>query len=254
MKQIRAVIIDDEVNNSNYLKGLLESHLPHVHLAGTAASVNEGIELITREQPDLVFLDIELHTSTGFDLLSRIDPIKFSVIFTTAHERYALKAIKFAALDFLLKPIDAEELVAAVGKAVKQQSENSFGKGIEVFLENLKRNDDHKKIAVYTTNGIIVLELKNMVYCQADGPYTNIHTTTGKVMSSKHLKEYETMLSDYHFFRVHKSYLVNLNHIVQFVRADGGSLVMSNGHKVDVSDKKKAELLNHLSKEVLFVK
>ena len=133
---IKAIIIDDEINNSNYLQGLLQSNLPEVIILGIASNVNDGIKLIAEKKPNIVFLDVELQTATGFDLLSRISNIDFSVIFTTAHQHYALQAIKFAALDFLLKPVDADELKVAVGKAVKHQNENSFGKNMEVLLKN----------------------------------------------------------------------------------------------------------------------
>lgn len=251
---ISAVIIDDEINNANYLHGLLESNIPDVVVKGIGLNVNEGIKLIQTIQPSIVFLDIELQTSTGFDLLNIIGDINFSVIFTTAHERYALKAIKFAALDFLLKPIDKDELKVAINKAVKQKNKESLEKGIHVLIENIRKKDDQKKIAISSTTGLQVLEMKDIVYLQSDGPYTTIYLKqSSKIVSSKHLKEYEELLAEFDFFRIHKSYMVNLTEIKQYSKSEGGFVVMSDGARVDVSQKKKDELINRLSVQVIFI-
>lgn len=241
---IKAIIVDDEINNSNYLNSLLQNNLPTVEICGIAANVKDAIQLILEKKPNIVFLDIELQTASGFDLLNQLSNIDFSVIFTTAHQHYALKAIKFAALDFLLKPIDVEELRTAVNKAIKQQNDSSFGKNMEVFLKNIQQQNVQKKIAISTSESIIVLEIKDIIYCQSDGPYTNIFLSSSKIMSSKHLKEYENLITEYGFFRVHKSFLVNIAEIRKYVRSDGGYVVMSNGDKVSVSEKKKEDLMS----------
>jgi len=250
---ITAVIIDDEIKKANYLKGIIEKSIGEVVLKGIATNAEEGIKLILKEQPGLVFLDIELQTSTGFDLLNQIKEINFSVIFTTAHEHYALKAIKFAALDFLLKPIDEDELKIAVNKAIKQQNESSVNKNIEVLISNLNKKDNQKKIAISTNTGIIVLEIKDIIYCKADGPYTKIYSSTGELLSSTHLKEFENLLVEFGFFRIHKSYLVNLTEIRKYKKSEDAHVIVSNGHRVDVSDKKKDELISKLSTQVIFV-
>lgn len=249
---INAIIVDDEINNSNYLKGLLDSNLPEVKLLGIASNVKEATALITALKPNLVFLDVELQTSTGFDLLNELSDVNFSVIFTTAHQHYALKAIKFAAIDFLLKPVDAEELKEAVQKVVKLQSKNNIQDNISVLLEGLKQKTKLSKIAISTLSSILVVEIKEILYCQSDGPYTNFLLRDGKITSSKHLKEYEILLEEYGFYRIHKSYLVNLSEIKKYSRSDGGFVLMSNGDKVDVSDKKKDELITKLSSHVIF--
>ncbi|MDX2174816.1 MAG: LytTR family DNA-binding domain-containing protein [Bacteroidota bacterium] len=250
---ITAVIIDDEINKANYLKAILEKNIPSVILKGIATNAENGIKLILSVQPKLVFLDIELQTSTGFDLLNQIKDINFSVIFTTAHEHYALKAIKFAALDFLLKPIDVDELKIAVNKAIKQQEESSTNKNIEVLINNLNQKNNQKKIAISTSNGIIVLEIKDIIYCKSDGPYTTIYSTNSKLVSSTHLKEFENLLNEFGFFRIHKSYLVNLSEIKKYKKAEDSHVIVSNGDRVDVSDKKKEELIAKLSTQVIFV-
>ncbi len=248
-----AVIIDDEINNSNYLKSLLETCLSEIILLGVASNMNDGIKLIESKNPDIVFLDVELQTATGFDLLNKIPNINFSVIFTTAHQHYALQAIKFAALDFLLKPVDADELKVAVSKAIKQQKENSLTKNISVLLGNLHGKKEQNKIAISTIGGMNVMEIKEIIYCQSDGPYTNIFLFSDKIMSSKHLKEYENLLTEYGFFRIHKSFLVNLAEIKKYSKSDGGFVIMSNGDKVDVSEKKRDELMTKLSSQIIFI-
>ncbi len=250
---ITAVIIDDEIKKANYLKGIIEKSIGSVILKGIATNAEDGIKLILNEQPKLVFLDIGLQTSTGFDLLNQIKDINFSVIFTTAHEHYALKAIKFAALDFLLKPIDEEELKAAVNKAIKQQTESSVNKNIELLINNLNKTNNQKKIAISTNTGIIVVEIKDIIYCKADGPYTTIYSTSGELISSTHLKEFENLLVEFGFFRIHKSYLVNLSEIRKYKKSEDAYVIVSNGDRVDVSDKKKEELISKLSTQVIFV-
>lgn len=249
---INAIIVDDEINNSNYLKGLLESNLPEVKLIGVASNINDATKLITSLKPDLVFLDVELQTSTGFDLLNKLSEINFSVIFTTAHQHYALKAIKFAAIDFLLKPVDTEELIQAVQKVIKLQSQNSLKDNMSVLLEGIRLQNRLTKIAISTLSSILVIEIKDIVYCQADGPYTHFFLKDSKITSSKHLKEYEMLLEEYGFYRIHKSFLVNLAEIKKYSRSDGGFVIMSNGDKVDVSEKKKEELITKLSSHVMF--
>lgn len=250
-----AVIIDDEPNSASYLQGLLEKQIPEIILKGRAGSVEEGIALIQKTKPSIVFLDVELQTATGFDLLNRLGAITFSVIFTTAHEHYALQAIKFAALDFLLKPVDADELKSAVNKASKHHNESFLNENLSVLLENMRNKKEQKKIAISTSSGIHVIELKDILYLQADGPYTNIYSNnTLRIMSSKHLKEYEDLLRDFGFYRIHKSYVVNLTEIKQYVKSDGGYVIMSNGVKVAVSEKKKDDLITKLSSQVIFVR
>jgi len=227
--------------------------VPNVILKGIATSAEAGLALILKEQPALVFLDIELQTSTAFDLLNQVKHTNFSIIFTTAHEHYALKAIKFAALDFLLKPIDPLELKIAVNKALKQQSQDSVNKNIEVLINNLHQKNNQKKIAISTNAGIIVIEIKNILYCKADGAYTRIYSTDGELMSSTHLKEFENLLVDFGFFRTHKSYLVNLDEIKKYKKSEDAYVIVSNGERVDVSDKKKDELITKLSAQVIFV-
>jgi len=250
---ITALIIDDEIKKAEYLKEMLEKNLPAVQILGIATSANEGIKQMLTLRPELLFLDIELQTSTGFDLLTQLRDLNFSVIFTTAHQHYALKAIKFAALDFLLKPIDVEELKTAVAKAIKEKQEQGMGKHLEVLINNLNQQNQQKKIAISTNSGIIVIDIKKIIYLKADGPYTTLFTSEGELVSSTHLKEFEHLLNDFGFYRLHKSYMVNLSEITKYKKSEDAYVIMSNGDTVYVSDKKKEELISQLSSQVLFV-
>lgn len=250
---LTAIIVDDEIKKAHYLKKMLDDNIGDVILKGMATDSDEAIKLIVNEKPDLVFLDIELQTSTGFDLLSRIPEINFSVIFTTAHQHYALTAIKFAALDFLLKPIDKDELMTAVNRAIKQHAGNMANKNIEVLIHNLSKKNEPKKIAISTNTGIIVMEMKDILYCKADGPYTHIFYQDTVLLSSTHLKEFENLLTEHNFFRLHKSYLVNLAAIKKYKKSEDAFVIVSNGDRVDVSDRKKEELMKKLSSQIIFV-
>jgi two-component system LytT family response regulator len=251
---VTAVIIDDERASSNYLKGLIGFSLPEVILKGTASSVSEGVALIRSTSPDIVFLDIELQTGTGFDLLTQLGNVNFSVIFITAYEKYAIRAIKFAALDYLLKPIVQSELVAAVHKSIDQRKGKVLDENMSVLLSNIQKQKNPQKIAISSMTGLIFMNINEIIFLQSDGPYTTIHSiNANKIISSKHLKEYDDLLVDFGFFRVHRSYLVNLAEIKQFVRADGGYLIMSNGDKVDVADSKKASLIAKIADRTIAI-
>ena len=251
---ITAVIIDDQKNHATYLQELIETGLPDVRLAGIATDAEEGILLIQKMKPEIVFMDIELNGATGFDLLKKLGTIHFSVIFTSAHERYALQAIRFAALDYLLKPIDPQELQDAVQKALEKNKMLSADKRLDLLMDNIAAPGAIRKLAISGSNGISVIELADILYMKSEGPYTHIYSRNSKLMSSRNLKEYEDLLIPYNFFRIHRSYLVNLTEIKQYLKSDGGHVVVSNGDKVDVSDKKKEELLNKLSANVIFLK
>jgi two-component system, LytTR family, response regulator len=249
---IKAIIVDDEPHNASYLASLVKDHLPEVTLLGTAHSVSQGLDLIRKTRPSLLFLDVELGTSQGFDLLEQLGEVNFPVIFTTAHQRYALTAIKFAALDYLLKPVDAGELKVAVDKAVSQLKAGTPDQSMGVLLENMRRQSEPKKMAIYTASGMTVITVKEILYLQSDGPYTHVYLKSGeRITSSKHLKEYEELLMDYDFFRVHRSFIVNLAEIKHYGKADGGYILMSNAERVEVSSKKRLALMETLSSRML---
>ncbi|MEX0967505.1 MAG: LytTR family DNA-binding domain-containing protein [Bacteroidia bacterium] len=246
---IKAIIIDDERKSGENLKALIEKYCKHLKVIATADSVESGIEAIANEKPQLVFLDIELNNGTGFDILSSLDSTDFEVIFTTAFEQYALKAIKFAAVDYLLKPIDVEELTAAVFKAEERLNHREANKNFEVLMQNLKSASSNHKIALPTTQGLTFVPVSHILRCEADGSYTWFYFKDGrKLIVSKKIKEYEELLSAYGFYRVHHSHLVNMEEIEKYVRGDGGYVVMTDGTMVDVSKRKREHFLAALDK------
>ena len=214
---MRTVIIEDEAQAVSALKSELKYHCPEVELVGEAKSVKEGIEVIKKLQPELIFLDIQLSDGLGFEILSVYKEHEFKIIFTTAYSQYAIKAIKFSALDYLLKPIDSEELKMAVAKAKIHSKENDLAK-IETLISNFKLKSDRKKIALQTTEGISIYEVDTILRCSAESNYTCVYFTNGKkVLFSKTLKEFEELLENSGFERIHHSHIINLNHLVNFI-------------------------------------
>lgn len=238
---LRAIIVDDEKHSRETLKSLVTEFCADVEVLTTASTITEAILAIKTLQPDLLFLDIELQTGTGFDILNQLGDVNFEVVFTTAFEQYALKAVKFSSLDYLLKPIDLEELQKAVAKARKIKDKNVYSKQLETLLHNLKQQQpNNNKICLATADGYEFINVEEIMYCKAEGSYTTFKLTNGtNLLVSKHLKEYENLLTDQHFMRVHNSFLINLNEVKKYVKADGGYILMNNDEPVSISRSKK---------------
>ncbi len=246
---LRVLIIDDEDHMRDTLIKLLELHCPDVLVVGQASGVVTGAAAINEFHPDLVFLDIQMKDGTGFDLLYNLPSIDFKVIFVTAYDKYALQAFRCSAVDYLLKPVNPELLTDAVKRA-GQMIQKHFNLQMRALEENLKSvNNQHKKIIIKTTENIHLLDMKSIISCESENSYTTIHTAGGdKILVSKTLKDYEDMLADCGFYRVHKSYLINLLQIKRFERQDGGYIVMSNDLKIPVASRKRDELLQLFEK------
>lgn len=248
--KLSIAIVEDEKNSREGLKNLLEEFCPDTLVCGMAANVDDGLALIEREKPDLVLLDIEMQRATGFDLLEKVPQIDFEVVFTTAYEQYALKAIKFSALDYLLKPIDVKELILAVDRVRNKRNESKARQQVELLLENLK-NDAAKnhKITLSTSDGMMFIPVMDIIRCEAQGAYTSfILKNMKKILVSKNLKEYETMLADYGFLRIHNSHLINLGEVDRYIKSDGGYVVMSDGSHAAISNTRKDEFLELMRK------
>lgn len=243
---MKTLIIEDEKQAVIALKEEIRLNCPDIEVCGTAASVDEAFELVNKEKPGLIFLDIQLKSGNGFDLLSRIDTSSIKVIFTTAYSEYALKAIKFSALDYLLKPIDGEELVRAVEKAKKISLEETQLQ-LRSFIQNQNLNPLSKKIALHTSKGIYLYELERIIRLQSEGNYTNIYLKDGKkVTVAKTLREFEELLDTSGFCRIHHSHIINLNHLESYINKDGGYVIMGNNATLPVSKRKKGDLLSLL--------
>jgi len=241
---LRTIIIDDEAHMRQALEKLVSQYCPNVKIVAKANGVKSGVEAIKKHHPDLVLLDIKMDDGTGFDLLKQLETVDFRVIFITAYDQYAIKAFKFSALDYLLKPVDADDLVQAVNKA-----EMLVMKDLKTQLATLEDNtqsDDQskKKIILKTFDNIHLVKISDIIYCESDVNYTNFYLENGnKIIVSVTLKEYDEMLSEYGFFRVHKSFLINLGYIDRFEKAEGGYIILANEHKVPVASRKREQLL-----------
>lgn len=249
MEEIRAIIIDDEEGVRESLRTLIELYTPHVNVVAEAGSVGEGLFQLGRHQPSLVFLDVKMGDGTGFDLLDKVNDIDFEVIFTTAHGEFALNAIKASALDYLLKPIDYEELTKAVAKfGTRGKTPDQNEEHLRASVENSKPDGGGvNKVMVATQDEVYFLEVDNIVMLEGDSNYTHVYMNDGaKLTASKVLKEFTDLITVPYFFRCHQSFFVNLKYVTKYIKGRGGELVMRNAQKVPVSRDKKSELLNLL--------
>jgi len=244
---ITATIVDDEPYCCETLATLLERYCPNVKILDICYSASAALQSINEHNPQILFLDVEMPHMNGFELLEKLPPINFELIFTTSYDQYAIKAIRFSALDYLLKPIDREELQRAVQKVV-QRSQHPLPQQIEILLHKLSHPSiPVNKIAIPTMEGLQMIFVESVISCTSDSNYTILHLKNKqKITASRTLKEIEEMLEDYSFARVHHSYLVNLNEIEKYNKGEGGYLVMSDGTTVDVSRSKKELLLRKL--------
>ncbi|MGI9552009.1 MAG: LytR/AlgR family response regulator transcription factor [Aurantibacter sp.] len=243
---IKALIIDDEANARKGLRLVLQKYCPEVEVLALCEGPEVGLAKIETLKPDLVFLDVQMPKMSGFDLLEKIPEITFEVIFVTAYDRYAIKAIKFSALDYLLKPIDVDELVTAVEKISKKQKNKAVK--YKSLLNNVKPGADKlKRLAIPSDNEIIMQPIEEIIYCEADSSYTTLFLTTGKKITvAKTLKEFENILPELDFCRIHHSTLVNLSHVVKYVKGEGGYVIISNDKHLNVSRRKKENFLQLL--------
>jgi len=244
---LRALIVDDEKQCCETLSNMLQAYCPQVELLGQCSGAEEAKNVFAKLAPDLVFLDVEMPDATGFDLLTQIKPINFEVIFTTAHDQYAIRAIRFSALDFLLKPICREDLEQAVLRAAAKTEKPQ--RKIDTLLYNINYLNIEKKIALPSLKGLEFVSIGDIVRCEGENNYTVFHMhDKSKIMVSKTLKEYEDLLEEYHFFRVHQSHLINLRHIKSYTKGENGSITMVDNSIVLVSRRKREEFLLRLSK------
>ncbi|MCD6067318.1 MAG: hypothetical protein K0S33_2144 [Bacteroidetes bacterium] len=247
---IRAVIIEDEAQSRELLSALVTKNCEGVTVVDTASNVEAGIEIIRKHVPDLVFLDISMPDGTGFDLLGKVADHKFEIIFTTATDKHALKAIKYSALDYMLKPIDVEELKAAVEKVKHKKTSAPGVENLAFLLQSLKqKNDNYSKITLPTGNAYEIVNVPDIIRCEAEGSYTNFYMTGNKkIMVSASMKHYEDLLPENDFIRIHHHHLINMNHVVRFLKVDGGYAIMSDGTQLEISRRKKDSFIERLNK------
>lgn len=247
---IDTIIIDDETHCTRHLSELLSTYCgPVIRIAGSASTVEEGWRIILQHQPQLVFLDIQLGEETGFDVLNRFPVIDFDIIFVTAYEKYAIRAFKFSAIDYLLKPVDPDDLRQAVGRLQQKRSKEETTKRFETLFDNLRNRPGlPRRISVPTMKGLEFLPVQEIIRCESHINYTSIFMTNGQKMTvARTLKEFEELLEEHGFFRVHNSHLINMAWIKSYHKGKGGSVCMTDNTEIEVSTRRKDELLKRLA-------
>ncbi len=244
-----AIIVDDEVHQQELLSNMLTT-FPDVEIKHICSSVDEGIAKIAEHQPDLVFLDVMLPPKTGFDLLSSVSTINFDIIFTTSYEQFALQALKLSAVDYLLKPYGISDLTSALHKFETKKELKQSLNHIQTLLHNVNNNTSGlTKIALPTMKGFVFVVINTIIRCEADNVYTTIYfTDNSTVVISRSIKECEQLLSHYNFFRAHNSHLINMQHVKEYIKGDGGTIKMADGSTVDLSRLRKEDFIEKLNR------
>lgn len=245
---ISALLVDDDENLRNGMKGLLAMYAPEIKIIGEADNIVTGIESITKLKPQVVFLDIQLNDGTGFDILEQLaaknGKTTSHIVFITAHEQYAIKAFRFSALDFLLKPVDPDELKKVIEKINTVVGKNDDYAHIDLLLENIrKRVDNFKRIALSNSDGIHLFEISDIIRCESEDNYTKFYIKNSKpILISKTLKEYEDLLTEHGFERIHQSHLINIAYLKSYIKKDGGYVVMADDSNLPISQRKRDRL------------
>ena len=248
---IKAIIIDDEEHCIERLKNLIENNFSgDIEIIGKFSTIDDGVRAIKWLKPEVVFLDVQVDgDNTGFDLLKQLDKINFDVIFITAFEKYAVQAFKFSAIDYLLKPVDKDDLELAIKKLKEKHSSNQTAGKFDVLFHNLKNlQGSSKRICVPVINGLVVVQVSDIIRCESNVNYTSLYLKDKqKLTVAKTLKEFEEMLSDYDFFRVHNSHLINLSYVKSYNKGKGGFVIMKDNSSIEVSTRRKDEFLKKLT-------
>jgi len=241
--------VDDEQHCINRLQKQLGAEAPDIEIIACCKTVENARKIIAENSPDILFLDVQLGNRTGFDLLASIKKIDFEIIFTTSYDSYALKAFKFSALDYLLKPVDKDDLKRSLQKLRQQRDLKETSKKIDILFHNFREgNETSKRIAIPTVDGYTMVDAKDIIRLQSDVNYTHIHTVAGKkITASKTIKFFETLLEGADFFRVHKSHLVNLKFVESYSKGKGGHITLADGSQIEVAIRRKEELLKRLT-------
>lgn len=242
---LRAIVIDDIDSIRKKNVEIIKSHCPNIAIIGQANSVESGVTLIKQIVPDIVFLDVEMPDGTGFDLLQKLKPINFKVIFVTGYEDFAIRAFRFSAIDYLLKPLDPSDLIEAVNKAEEALNKDVLELKLNTLFSNLERPKNLQKLVLKTAEKIYSVNIQDIVNCESDKNYTTFYFINApKLVVSTTLKEYETLLKPFNFFRAHQSHLINMLYFDHFIKTDGGNtIVMKNKNKVPLAIRKKEEFL-----------
>lgn len=252
---IKTIIADDEPRGINTLKKILELYCPEVQVIATCQDADSAKVKIELLQPDLVFLDIAMPVKTSLAMLAELTSIPFQIIFVTAHSEYSLQAFKYSAVDYLLKPVHEDQLISAVQRVSNRLREKSVNINVETLLHNFRNSTagNDMKLCIPSLKGFQVVRLHDIIYCESDTSYTVFYITGNqKIISSKPINEYEQMLELNDFIRIHRSYLININHVVEYRRGEGGTVVLQNGAELEVSRRKKDNFIAVMKEKFKF--
>ncbi|MBL7747123.1 MAG: response regulator transcription factor [Chitinophagaceae bacterium] len=249
MSDINCLIIDDEEMNLKLLRQMLETHCRQIKVLGTSSCAKTGLQMIEELNPQLVFLDVEMPHMNGFDLLQKLEPVSFEVIFVTAYSHYAVEAFEHHATGYITKPINTEKLVSAVNTAIKRVEEKKINKNLFSLLEQNTKQPVPDKIPLSTTNGLIFVKIADVMYCESSGNYTHFFLCDEKkIVVSRQLGEYEKLLPENNFTRIHDKYIINLNYIKEYIKGSGGEVVLENGKEIPVATRRKEDFLARFEK------
>jgi two-component system, LytTR family, response regulator len=247
---IKAVIVEDEIKGLNNLKNLLAQHFEDVEVIGEAGSVEEGVQLFADlpVKPDVAFLDISLPDGLVFQLLNKIRPIDFEIVFVTAHEEYAIKACEYSSIGYIVKPIDPDSLKDSLAR-IRERRDNQIDKRLDIFSNYYNNPNAFTKMSISALDGVYFINIKDIVRFEAEDNYTHIYLNNGdRITASKTIKSYEDLLIPFNFYRVHKRHVINLNYMRKFVKGDGGYLIMDDGIKIEVSRRRRPAFMEQMRK------
>jgi two-component system LytT family response regulator len=245
MNKLKAVIIDDEPRSRESLRQKLNAHCPDVEIIAECENGEQGIQLIEEKKPDIVFLDVEMPRMNGFTMLQQLHNRNFELVFTTAYDHYAIRAIKFSALDYLVKPVEVEDLQQAIETIKQKRKQNQYNERLETLLYNLmQKKNQSNRIAIPSIEGLQFVEVNDIIYLEAESNYTIVYIKPSqKITVSKTLKDFEELLPITVFIRIHHSWIINKNHVQKYLKGEGGQVIMSNGKTLDVARRKKDEFM-----------
>jgi len=249
MRNIPAVIIDDEVSNIKLLKKMLQTHCPDVVVIAAECDARKAISLLEQLKPKLVFLDVEMPHLNGFDILNKLNTIDFEVIFVTAYSQYAIQAFEHHATGYITKPVSADKLIVAVQSAIKRIENKTVNETLFTLLDQNSKSSPTDKIPLSTSSGLIFVKLKDIIYCESSGNYTHFYLIDGqKKIVSRQLGQYEKLLPESGFIRIHDKYIINLDYIKEYKKGSGGDVLLENGIELPVASRRKEEFLSRFEK------
>lgn len=249
MTPLTCILLDDEAGNLQLLKNMLAMHCPQLTVLAAETNAEQGIQQISTLQPQIVFLDIEMPRMNGFETLRKLEPVNFEVIFVTAFGKYAVKAFEHHAAGYVTKPVQAEKLQAAVKAATARIEQKNVNKHLFSLLEQSSRDTAPEKIPLSTTNGLVFVKISEIMYCESSGNYTNfILRDDKKIVVSRQLGEYEKLLPENNFTRIHDKYIINLSFIKEYIKGSGGEVILENGKELPVASRRKEDFLSRFEK------